>query len=66
MKANIVERLKMLKKYVRNYELQLKLNHWLKVYLNFVLSFPNVKPMKDCLILNIFNAKIDLKQYKLY
>lgn len=63
MKANIVERLKMLKKYVRNYELQLKLNHWLKQY--FVLSFPYVKPMKDCLIFNIFNAKIDLKQYKL-
>lgn len=40
MKANIVERLKMLKKYVRNYELQLKLNHWLKVYfkLRFELS----------------------------
>lgn len=65
MKANIVERLKMLKKYVRNYELQLNLITDLKFILNFVLSFPNVKPMKDCLIFNIFNVKIDLKQYKL-
>ena len=39
-----------------NFSLNLKI--YLNFILNFVLSFTSMKPVKDCLMFNLFNMKI--------